>query len=448
MTNKKFLMAGVISLFIFANSASAAILPSGDIIAPDSPFYFFQTWKESIQTFFTFGAENKAKQYLHLAEVRLNEYKNMLEQGKTDIAEKTLAKYEKQLNRALDKADELKQKGSDVTDLSQKIEEATSKHLEVLQENLQKVPEQAKKGIENAIENSQKQIEKIRGETKACTQEAKICPDGTAVGRTGPNCEFARCPREEPQPSLQLDLSTAGEKIVNKTFSIKLIITPTTGLDSGFFTTPAEVKITLPSQIQLVEGELTQVINFTDFFPKSTEIKVKALAGGTFEIKATVHKQNSGEFNKNLIIKIAPSDSTANWKTYRNEEYGFEVKYPDNWVKKDNFSIDGGFFYVNLAPVAGIISQPLIVLRIYPNQTTLEKFLKYFDYIQGENTNRLIDNTSAKEIIYSTQDFKKSILVAFVKGGYGYEFGTSGYSEGEKTVNIANQILSTFKFNK
>lgn len=27
-----------------------------------------------------------------------------------------------------------------------------------------------------------------------CTQEAKICPDGTAVGRTGPNCEFAPCP--------------------------------------------------------------------------------------------------------------------------------------------------------------------------------------------------------------------------------------------------------------
>lgn len=27
-----------------------------------------------------------------------------------------------------------------------------------------------------------------------CTTEAKICPDGTGVGRTGPNCEFAPCP--------------------------------------------------------------------------------------------------------------------------------------------------------------------------------------------------------------------------------------------------------------
>ena len=28
----------------------------------------------------------------------------------------------------------------------------------------------------------------------ACTLEAKICPDGTAVSRTGPDCEFEACP--------------------------------------------------------------------------------------------------------------------------------------------------------------------------------------------------------------------------------------------------------------
>jgi len=28
----------------------------------------------------------------------------------------------------------------------------------------------------------------------ACTMEAKLCPDGSAVGRAGPNCEFAPCP--------------------------------------------------------------------------------------------------------------------------------------------------------------------------------------------------------------------------------------------------------------
>ena len=30
----------------------------------------------------------------------------------------------------------------------------------------------------------------------ACTQDAKLCPDGSYVGRTGPNCEFAACPAQ------------------------------------------------------------------------------------------------------------------------------------------------------------------------------------------------------------------------------------------------------------
>jgi hypothetical protein len=38
-------------------------------------------------------------------------------------------------------------------------------------------------------------------EPKGCTMEAKICPDGTAVSRSGPNCEFAPCPEvEDPEP--------------------------------------------------------------------------------------------------------------------------------------------------------------------------------------------------------------------------------------------------------
>lgn len=35
---------------------------------------------------------------------------------------------------------------------------------------------------------------------KMCTQEAKQCPDGSYVGRVGPNCEFAKCPDAEKPP--------------------------------------------------------------------------------------------------------------------------------------------------------------------------------------------------------------------------------------------------------
>ena len=36
----------------------------------------------------------------------------------------------------------------------------------------------------------------------ACTMEAKLCPDGSSVGRTLPNCEFAPCPAPSPTTTL------------------------------------------------------------------------------------------------------------------------------------------------------------------------------------------------------------------------------------------------------
>jgi hypothetical protein len=38
----------------------------------------------------------------------------------------------------------------------------------------------------------------VQGGGVACTMEAKLCPDGSYVGRTGPNCEFAACPIVTP----------------------------------------------------------------------------------------------------------------------------------------------------------------------------------------------------------------------------------------------------------
>lgn len=41
-----------------------------------------------------------------------------------------------------------------------------------------------------------------RGGMQACTMEAMVCPDGSSVGRTGPNCAFAPCPQAPSQPAV------------------------------------------------------------------------------------------------------------------------------------------------------------------------------------------------------------------------------------------------------
>lgn len=147
---------------VFAQDAE---LPEVKLL-PDSPLYFLKSWKESIQTFFTFGAENKAKQYLHLSEIRLAEYQKMIEMEKTEIAQKTFEKYEKQLGHALEKAGEAKEKGKSVANFEEEVGQRILVHQGVLERVLEKVPEQAKPAIEKAIEASTKEHQEALEELK------------------------------------------------------------------------------------------------------------------------------------------------------------------------------------------------------------------------------------------------------------------------------------------
>lgn len=62
----------------------------------------------------------------------------------------------------------------------------------------------------------------LRGEEQrseegyACTMEAKMCPDGTAVGRSGPFCEFEECPastEEHPIDDIQTHIDSKANLI-------------------------------------------------------------------------------------------------------------------------------------------------------------------------------------------------------------------------------------------
>jgi hypothetical protein len=84
----------------------------------------------------------------------------------------------------------------------------------------------------------------------ACTQEAKICPDGSAVGRTGPNCEFAECPEKTIAEELADCLpksDTASHEKCNQLLS--LITSYGQCADAGF-----QIIKSNPSQCQTPDG--------------------------------------------------------------------------------------------------------------------------------------------------------------------------------------------------
>jgi len=163
---KKIVLITILSFLLPSSgiqvSAQEADLPSPGLL-PDSPFYFLETIAEAIGTFFTFGDLKKAERYATLAAERLAETQAVVEKGKPEFAEKTLARYENQLNNGIARAERAQAKGQNtekVMEVLARVGKTTSIHLEVLAQVYEKVPEEAKPAIENAMKVSVKGHEK------------------------------------------------------------------------------------------------------------------------------------------------------------------------------------------------------------------------------------------------------------------------------------------------
>jgi len=95
----------------------------------------------------------------------------------------------------------------------------------------------------------------------ACTMDALICPDGTAVGRTGPNCSFAPCPSVPPVTSIddiQAHINSKSDLIIVESPTRGSVIsTPVTitGKARGYWFFEASFPITIVDWNGLIIGE-------------------------------------------------------------------------------------------------------------------------------------------------------------------------------------------------
>lgn len=88
---------------------------------------------------------------------------------------------------------------------------------------------------------------------KACTMEAKICPDGSSVGRTGPNCEFTPCPEIT---NTQLSPTPAWETYSNDKYNFSLSYPPTMKLGPKYESN-SDTRILVSNQLNLVNNDST-----------------------------------------------------------------------------------------------------------------------------------------------------------------------------------------------
>ncbi|MBZ9577666.1 hypothetical protein KJA13_01370 [Patescibacteria group bacterium] len=151
-------------------------------LTPDSPFYFLEIIAEEIGTFFTFGDLKKAERHAALAAERLAEAQVIAGKGKPELTEKTLVRYENQLEKSMARVERAESKGENTEkamEVLARVGQATSKHLEVLAEVYEKVPEEDKPAIENAMKASVKGHEKAVEALKAQNALGEIPEEAT-----------------------------------------------------------------------------------------------------------------------------------------------------------------------------------------------------------------------------------------------------------------------------
>jgi len=132
-------------------------------ILPDHPLYFLKVLRDRTLGFLIQDPVKRTEFNLLMADKRLIMGIFLSEKGKPSLAESTISKGEKYLEKAFSDLTYARAKGDQTTvNLVDKIKKSVAKHEEVLTELLERMPEEKKKGIEESLNL----VKKIKEELK------------------------------------------------------------------------------------------------------------------------------------------------------------------------------------------------------------------------------------------------------------------------------------------
>lgn len=238
----------------------------------------------------------------------------------------------------------------------------------------------------------------------ACTQEAKLCPDGSSVGRTGSNCAFADCPTTNTNVAANTNTNTAvnTNTTVSPTADWKTYENTTIGYTVKY---PPTWKVSVcegstavyfglqglkcdsesPSEdfgiAEIIDSisVSSRVASLKDAMvsPIESQVTVAGIQGTRI---AGVHKKDlntlrgGGQYSDDIFFMrngktyrlgyfilggekkyvsefdgfyktFTFTDPIAGWKTYTNETYNYSIKYPNEYTPSGtaaNYRFDKG----------------------------------------------------------------------------------------------------------
>jgi len=329
---------------------------------------------------------------------------------------------------------------------------------------------------------------------QVCTQEAKLCSDGSSVGRTGPNCEFAACPGSQVSSlnsasktfilqGLQMILpdkwsvKSQPSSIISSTSSIDI---DTSGaiLSLGIRAASSDediIKLSEDSEIiKISDGKIFQIgcggpmgcvgmviknnYYYITWDGSSDHIYSEPGEITMFELNFTNQDVydilKTAEFANDATADLsAKASATTDWQTYKNEQYGFEMRYPKEWFFENN--TDLSFVRFSNYDPKKVVGRELggkdeiVDLSVKTNfeNKNIENILNCgkeegVTLLGCENVS--LDDIVFKKRLYINDAFggMRSMELAGLLNSKIYKFSVW------QTNDKANQIIFTFKFTK
>lgn len=176
----------------------------------------------------------------------------------------------------------------------------------------------------------------------ACTEEAKICPDGSAVGRVGPKCEFSACPDIKESTTARLN-----QKILN----------------GGVYITPLKVisDSRCPSDVQCIwAGEVVLSVKLE-----------KGIQSSVVELKQGAKWGFDGQIVSLVTATPIPKSDT----TISDSEYIFTFKVDGaGATEKGQGTVSGRVTLSPVCPVERIPPDPNCAPKGYATSIDIIKF--------------------------------------------------------------------------
>lgn len=233
---------------------------------------------------------------------------------------------------------------------------------------------------------------------------------------------------------------------ISQTFAV-------TGYAQGWFEATIAVKVFDDKNNLLYSGSaMASQDNYSQPSPFSGQVILTATSttpAGRIEFNDYSAKDGSLVYQKIVNIKFADVGTTG-WKSYKNNQYGFEFQYPDNWLVKDDGKSISVFFpnFRQDRPEGGRGID--FTLRGISLQSFIDEY-NNSDIWNGQkladiykNENYLLDNKAARKLTGTTAIGLDSYHI-FIEKYQGSQSLIIGFDDTDK---IHKDILSTFKFTK